>query len=109
LAVVGLTWVSDYFPRQIVLSSLVIVWALRLGIYLVSRVIKRGSDERFNEMRKVWWKWALFWSTQITWVWVVFLPVMFIQATHTDKPLNACDYVGWTVWVWPFFLPFSVS
>lgn len=101
LAVVGLTWISDYFARQIVLCSLVIVWALRLGLYLTTRILKRGKDERLNGIREVWWKFLLFWGTQITWVWVVFLPVMFIQATHEDKTLSACDYVGWAIWVCP--------
>lgn len=73
------------------------LWAIRLGLYLTSRVWKRGKDARFDEIHKVWWMWALFWSTQITWVWVVSLPVTFIVATHIDKPLNAVDYVGWSI------------
>lgn len=73
------------------------LWAIRLGVYLTTRVWKRGKDERFDEIHKVWWMWALFWSTQITWVWVVSLPVTFIVATHIDKPLNAADYVGWAI------------
>jgi len=99
LALVGLVWPSDYFPRQIVLCSLQMLWAIRLGVYLTSRVWKRGKDDRFDEMHKVWWMWALFWSTQITWVWVVSLPVTFIVATHVNKPLSALDYVGWSIFV----------
>lgn len=97
LALVGLVWPSDYFPRQIVLCSLQMLWALRLGAYLTTRVLARKKDDRFDEIRNVWWKWALFWSTQITWVWVVSLPVTFIVATHENNDLNAVDYVGWTI------------
>lgn len=73
------------------------LWAIRLGAFLTTRVLNRGKDDRFDEIRSVWWKWALFWSTQVTWVWVVSLPVTFIVATHTNKALSAVDYVGWSI------------
>lgn len=97
MALVGLLWPSDYFARQIVLCSLQMLWAIRLGLYLTTRVLARGKDDRFDEIRNVWWKWAFFWATQVTWVWVVSLPVTFIVATHEDKALSAVDYVGWTI------------
>lgn len=97
LALVGLLWPSDYFARQVVLCSLQMLWAIRLGLYLTTRVMKRGKDARFDEIRNVWWKWGLFWSTQITWIWVVSLPVTFIVATHENKALDAVDYVGWAI------------
>ncbi len=97
LALLGLVWPSDFFTRQVVLCSLQMLWAIRLGLYLTTRVWARKKDDRFDEIRAVWWKWALFWSTQITWVWVVSLPVTFIVATHENKALDAVDYVGWVI------------
>lgn len=73
------------------------IWAIRLGVYLTARVMRRGKDDRFDKIRKKWWMWAFFWTTQITWIWVVSLPVTFIVATHENKALDAVDYVGWTI------------
>ncbi len=43
---------STYYTRQIVILAMVTVWGMRLGLFLLIRVIKRGKDERFDEMRE---------------------------------------------------------
>lgn len=99
VALVGLLWPASYFPRQIVLSGLVMVWSLRLGTFLLVRVLRRGKDERFDEMRQHFWKFAGFWVFQVAWVWTVSLPVTFVNGTGQDRPLDAVDYTGWSLWV----------
>lgn len=42
--------VSQY-PRQIVMSTLVSAWTLRLGSFLLLRVLKTGGDSRFDELK----------------------------------------------------------
>lgn len=81
------------------------LWALRLGIHLTTRVMARGKDDRFDDIRGVWWKYALFWSTQLTWVWVVSLPTTFIVATHENNSLNGADYAGWAI----FFVALAIE
>ena len=52
LAIGTLTYAKYYYARQILATVLVIVWAARLGGFLVFRVIKTGRDSRFDEAKK---------------------------------------------------------
>ena len=59
---------------RILITLMPIMWALRLGTYLVSRIIKKGRDVRFDEMRPVWWRFGGFWLLQAVSVWIISLP-----------------------------------
>lgn len=61
--------------EQYVAGAVVMLWAARLGSYLVMRVIKFGKDNRFDEMRKSFWKFGRFWILQGITVPIVLLPV----------------------------------
>jgi len=52
-------------------SVLVMLWSARLAGFLLFRVLKTGSDTRFDEMRSHFFRFAGFWAGQILWVWVV--------------------------------------
>lgn len=89
---------GTYYPRQLYISVLVTVWGVRLGAYLFHRVLKRGKDDRFDELRNNCGKFFLFWVMQVFWVWVVSLPVTYVNAADVDVPLGITDYVGIAVW-----------
>ncbi|KAK4686016.1 hypothetical protein P7C73_g4119, partial [Tremellales sp. Uapishka_1] len=73
-------------PRNIVASVLVMIWAARLGGFLLFRVLKTGSDTRFDEMRSHFFKFAGFWAGQILWVWTVSLPVVILNSPAVSDP-----------------------
>ena len=54
-----------YYPRQIMVCVLVGVSKLYLALYLLSRVLKRGHDARFDELRSDFWKFLAFWIFQV--------------------------------------------
>ena len=58
---------SEFTTRQIVLTSLVCVTRLELGAYLLYRVLKRGKDARFDELRSHCLKFFGFWVFQMLW------------------------------------------
>jgi len=63
-------WLNDtLYTRQIVGFVLLNVWAFRLGIFLLWRVLKRGKDERFDEMREHFFAFLGFWIFQMVWIW----------------------------------------
>lgn len=100
LAILGFVWQATWYPRQAVLSGLVVVWGVRLGVFLLVRVLLRGKDARFDGIREDTLKFAGFWLFQVIWVWVVSLPVTFTNgSTQPGNPLGAVDYVGWSLWV----------
>jgi steroid 5-alpha reductase family enzyme len=55
------TW---YF-RQIVLTAFVVVWGMRLAIFLLLRILAWGKDQRFDDKRDNLLKFALFWLFQV--------------------------------------------
>jgi steroid 5-alpha reductase family enzyme len=50
-AIGTLTYAKYYHARQIVTSILVLIWAARLGGFLLFRVLKTGTDSRFDEVK----------------------------------------------------------
>lgn len=50
MTIATLTYTHFYHPRQIIASIFVMLWALRLGSFLLYRVLKTGKDSRFEEV-----------------------------------------------------------
>ena len=40
-----------YYNRQVLMTTLVCMWTLRLGSFLLLRVMKTGGDSRFDELK----------------------------------------------------------
>lgn len=59
---------------RILLAILPIIWGLRLGTYLVTRILEKGRDVRFDAMRPVWWRFGGFWLLQALSIWIISLP-----------------------------------
>jgi steroid 5-alpha reductase family enzyme len=83
--------------RQIILTVLDLIWSLRLSSFLFYRVIKFESDSRFDETREDCLKFLYFWIFQMFWVWIVSLPIIWVNTTENAWDLNAGDYVGFVM------------
>lgn len=66
--------VSDRSWYHFVLMAMTLAWALRLGGFLLYRVIKVGRDARFDDIRQNFWKFGKFWVAQAVTVWVMMIP-----------------------------------
>ncbi|OAA68224.1 hypothetical protein SPI_00419 [Niveomyces insectorum RCEF 264] len=66
--------------RQIVVSVLMCVWALRLAGFLLFRILRTGKDDRFDDKRDRFFPFLGFWVAQMVWVWTVSLPVTVLNA-----------------------------
>ncbi|KAF3437190.1 hypothetical protein FNV43_RR19943 [Rhamnella rubrinervis] len=98
LAILTLVVKGSWHFRQIILSLLVIVWGLRLALFLLMRILQWGEDRRFDEMRGNLGKLAIFWIFQAVWVWTVSLPVTVVNASDRKPSLEAVDVIGWIMW-----------
>ncbi|TFL07103.1 hypothetical protein BDV98DRAFT_646822 [Pterulicium gracile] len=104
LALLTLLLGQVFDARNIVASVLVMVWATRLAGFLLFRVLKMGSDTRFDDIRAHFWKFAGFWVGQILWVWTVSLPVTMLHSPTVNntgvRPSfgTSRDIAGVVVW-----------
>ena len=76
--------VSEGSLYHIVLLAMVLLWATRLGGFLLYRVIKSGKDARFDGMREDFFKFGRFWLAQAITVWVVMIPSVFAFEASSD-------------------------
>ncbi|WP_342276996.1 DUF1295 domain-containing protein [Spiroplasma endosymbiont of Nebria brevicollis] len=77
LSVVIVTWKQNFSPVQICLFILYNLWALRLGSYLLMRIITTKIDHRFDKMRNRFWKFGMFWVLQGLSVFLISIPTIF--------------------------------
>merc|ERR1719310_1073211 len=80
------------------MTMAVVACRLELGLFLLYRVLKRGRDARFDEMRGQCTRFLGFWIYQIFWVYLVSLPVMFVNADPASPEWGAADTAGLTMW-----------
>ncbi len=73
--------------------SMVLLWALRIGIYLFRRIMLTKKDKRFDQMRGSFIRFLGFWLLQGTSVYVIMLPVLFLCKSAQDV-IPALSLVG---------------
>jgi steroid 5-alpha reductase family enzyme len=93
---------SDRGLFKIVLLLMVLLWALRLGVFLFLRVSKSGRDKRFDGMREDFYKFLKFWVLQGVAVWVILLPsIMFFRR---ETIYSYFVLIGFLIWFFGFFI-----
>ena len=83
---------------SLILFSIVLLWAIRIGSYLLIRIRKIGKDKRFDDKRSNFLKFLSFWVLQGLTVWAILIPsTMFFAKSPTDIPAYA--YIGLVIWL----------
>lgn len=113
LAIGSLLIQNVYSSRGVAVTALQCIWALRLGVHLVLRVLRRGRDARFDEMRADWRAFLGFWVFQMLWAWIVSLPVLLANSVGSPSSRafgsDARDIVGLVVWLVGFALEWAAD
>ena len=83
--------------------ALVVLWTVRLGLFLMYRIYLMGHDSRFDKMRTKPTAFFIAWTGQAVWVFSITLPVTVLVAEVADtgageiiRPVLA---LGMTLWV----------
>lgn len=85
--------------RSLLLSSLVIVWAVRLASFLYLRIHAAGEDRRFREIKQSFGRFLIAWTVQGLWVaFSLAAALAVITSTHRLE-LDAYAGVGVVVWL----------
>ncbi|MTB51737.1 DUF1295 domain-containing protein [Lewinella sp. W8] len=94
-------WQSEQTTVDLVLLLLVLIWGLRLGSYLLYRIQRIGSDQRFDDIRVSFKSFFLFWLMQGLTCFVVMVPVLLAHRTDGKTAQGlfwafvALAVVGW--------------
>lgn len=94
--------------RRNILSILVILWGLRLAIYIFIRNRGRQEDFRYAQWRKDWGKgwmlrsWLQVFMLQGFFMFVISYPLMLNGAWVKDN-LTLLDFIGILIWLIGFF------
>lgn len=84
--------------RVLLLSTLVVVWAVRLGTFLFARVNKAGSDAHFDEIKVSFARFLLAWTLQGLWVSFTVAAALAAVTTTVRDELGWLAFVGAIVW-----------
>ena len=94
---------SDGGTVQLIITSAVILWALRLGSFLFIRIRKMNKDKRFDGMRENFFKFLRFWLLQALAVWVVTLSLTSTLASQRTGT-NVYVFAGLAVFLIGLFI-----
>ncbi len=101
LTVTGLavTWAGAGLDlRSSLLALVIIVWALRLGTYLVRRIHRTGRDDRFDAIKQSLGRFLLAWTMQGLWVAITAAPALVAITATRRVPPDATLAAGMLLW-----------
>ena len=95
---------GTFFLTQIIITSLIVLWGVRLAGYLLIRILKIKKDARFDGMREDFVKFAKFWTFQAVTAWIIMLPATFVLNSSVDLGLSTLSYIGIGIWIFGFIV-----
>ena len=93
-----------YDIGNLILSIVIIVWALRLGSFLFKRIKRAGEDKRFKEIKKSPTRFFMTWSLQGMWVSVCSACALTALANPNGVQTNLLFYCGLFTFLTGFIL-----
>ena len=90
--------------RSWLLAGLVILWASRLGYFLVTRVWLDGEDRRFQQIKISFLRFLLAWTMQGLWVTFILAAALAAITSTVKVPLDDFAIVGFLVWLAGFLI-----
>lgn len=94
---------GPHSTRQLVNTALVLVWCIRLGTFLYSRIHRVGKDVRFDTIKPNTLRFFNAWTLQAVWVFITAMPVYFLNTNaKTETGVSVLDMLGWALWIMGF-------
>lgn len=97
---------SEIYLRNYLLLILVIIWGLRLTIYLAFRNIGKGEDFRYKQFRqkygpeRYWWvSYFQVFLLQGIIALIVSVPLLVVNSQTDGNSLNWLDYTALILWI----------
>ena len=85
--------------RSKVVVVMVIVWAMRLGLFLFIRVLKVGEDSRFEDAKNSFVTFLMFFNISGLWVFLTTANALTLILNNSDLFGDFQFFVGLTIWM----------
>ena len=80
-------------------AIMVVVWAIRLGSFLLLRIRADGGDDRFDEIKVSPLRFFFAWTLQGLWVLLTAACALAIITSETSLPIGALGTIGIVLWI----------
>jgi steroid 5-alpha reductase family enzyme len=102
LAMAYFVLVDGYTPRQLLILFMVVIWGMRLALFLLSRTIGEPEDARYTALRKEWGVnqnvlMLRFFYFQAALALILSVPFALINL-NTDPSLKLIEWMGVGIW-----------
>ncbi|MDD3647708.1 MAG: DUF1295 domain-containing protein [Candidatus Dojkabacteria bacterium] len=89
---------KTFGAAKFILISMIIIWALRLMIYLFYRILAIKSDSRFDEIRGNLVRFLSFWVFQGISAWIIMLPSIVFLSFAEESTFKSLSVIGIFIW-----------
>ncbi len=90
--------------RSLLLLLLVLIWAGRLGAFLVRRIRRAGRDARFDDIKVSFLRFLNAWTLQALWISFTLAAALAAVTAVKREGLGIFALIGLLVWVFGFSL-----
>jgi steroid 5-alpha reductase family enzyme len=84
--------------RAGLVAAMVLVWSLRLSIFLFRRIVRAGHDSRFDELKQRPLRFFMAWTLQGLWVLLTAAAALAVITGGVREPLGAVGIAGLVLW-----------
>jgi steroid 5-alpha reductase family enzyme len=104
VAIIVCLMATGYWERKLLICTMILIWSMRLGIYLLIRVGSHLQVEegRYKKLREEWVPnpdRRFFWFFQMQAISNIYLSIPFFLIAFNTKPqLSKLEYIGVAIW-----------
>ncbi len=85
--------------RAKIVAAMVCIWAIRLGSFLFTRIMKDGGDHRFDHIKTNAPRFFMAWTLQGLWALLTSACALAIITSNISVPLGGWAYAGIVLWI----------
>lgn len=99
VTIVALLLSDDIDARSVMVTAMVVVWAVRLGTFLFARIRRDQSDGRFDAIKTDPMRFLMTWSLQGLWVFLTVACALAVIVSEEREAFGVFAVVGLVVWI----------
>ena len=98
VTLVAVLLASNLDLRSALVAAMVMLWALRLSLFLFRRIAKAGKDDRFDLIKTRPLRFLMAWTIQGLWVLLTAAAALAVITGGAREPLGVIGIAGILIW-----------